>query len=519
MGCLGSWAGTRVRGRCRRPEPACAARAPSSDLDLDLDRDRDRDRDRGAVPLEPRRVAVTRLALFALGALMPACASTSAAPAFHNTSQLVEARTGRRIFWNQGGASDDAVARRVRDLLGRDLSADAAIQIALLNNKDLQVLYEDLSLAQADLVQAGLLQNPTFTGSVTVPVVGQDVQTGFDVGVAQDFLGLLFLSARKKIAGAELEATELRVADAVLRTAFDVQSAYYALLGAQQILEMRRTMLEAGDAAVALSEAQHAAGNTSDLDLVNERTLYEQLRTDVKRSEADVVVAREALTRLLGLWGIDVAFHVPSKLPDPPPAEAPLDHLEALAIGRRLDLASAHQRTQALSHAAAMTKNYRLVGSSSAGVIFEHSPEHYSAVIPSASLELPIFDQKQASVARLEALVRQAQAHESALAVDIRSEVRVARARLVTMRDVVDRYATVVVPLREQVVSLSQEQYDAMLLGAYQLLAAKQNEVSAYREFIEALRDYWIARADLERAIAAAIPSGIPTAAPSGAKP
>jgi cobalt-zinc-cadmium efflux system outer membrane protein len=268
-----------------------------------------------------------------------------------------------------------------------------------------------------------------------------------------------------------------------------------------------------------LAEAQHAAGNTSDLDLVNERTLYEQLRTDVKRSEADVVIAREALTRLLGLWGMDAAFQVPSKLPDPPPAEAPLEHLEALAIGRRLDLASAHARTQALSHAAAMTKNYRFVGSSSVGVNFERSPERYSAITPSASLELPIFDQKRAPVARLDALVRQAQARESALAVDIRSEVRAARARLVSMRDVVDRYSKVVVPLREQVVSLSQEQYSAMLLGAYQLLAAKQNEVNAYREFIEALRDYWIARADLERATAAAIPSGVPAAPPSGAKP
>jgi cobalt-zinc-cadmium efflux system outer membrane protein len=458
-------------------------------------------------------------ALFVLSALLAACASTSAAPAFRDTSQLVEARTGRRIFWNQGGAADEAVARQVRDLLGPTLSIDAAIQIALLNNKDLQALYEDLSIAQADLVQAGLLQNPTFSGGVTVPVVGQGEQTGFDVGVAQDFLGLLLLSARKKVAGAELEATKLRVGDAVLRTTFEVQSAYYTLLGAQQILDMRRTVLEAGDAGVALAEAQHAAGNTSDLDLVNERTLYEQLRTDVKRSEADLVIAREALTRLLGLWGMDAAFQVPSKLPEPPPAEAPLEHLEALAIGRRLDLASAHARTQALSHAAAMTKNYRFVGSSSVGVNFERSPERYSAITPSASLQLPIFDQKRAPVARLDALVRQAQARESALAVDVRSEVRAARARLVSMRDVVDRYSKVVVPLREQVVSLSQEQYSAMLLSAYQLLAAKQNEVNAYREFIEALRDYWIARADLERATAAAIPSGVPTAPPSGAKP
>jgi cobalt-zinc-cadmium efflux system outer membrane protein len=446
-----------------------------------------------------------RRTLFALAAVLSACASTSAAPAFRDTSQLVEARTGHRIFWNQGGAEDEAVSRRVRDLLRHDLSVDAAIQIALLNNKDLQAVYEDLSIAQADLVQAGLLQNPTLSGGVTVPIAGSGVATGFDLGVDQDFLALLTMSARKKVAGAELAATQLRVGDAVLRTTFEVRAAYYALLATQQILEMRRTVLEGGDAAVALAEAQHAAGNISDLDLVNQTTLDEQLRTDVLRGEADVLGAREALTRLLGLWGKDAAFQVPSKLPDLVPAEPHLEHLEALAIGRRLDLASAHEQTQALAHAAAMARNFRFVGSPAAGTAFERSPERYSAIAASASIELPIFDQRQATIARLEAQVRQAQAHESALAVDIRSEVRAARGRLVAMREVVERYANVVVPLRERAVSLAQEQYNGMLLGAYQWLAAKQSEVDSYREFIEALRDYWIARADLERAVGSSL--------------
>ena len=453
-------------------------------------------------------------ALWPLAALAPACASTSATPAFRDTAQLVEMRTGRRIFWNQGGAADEAVARRIRELSSRDLSVDRAVQIALLNNKELQAVYEDLSIAQADLVQAGLLQNPSFSGGVAVPIAGSDVQTGFSLGVAQDFLSVLTLSARKKIAGAELEATKLRVGNAVLRTTFDVQAAYYTLVASQQTLEMRRTVLETGDAAAALAEAQHVAGNIGDLDLVNQRLLYEQLRTDVRRSEADVLTAREALTRFLGLWGLEASFHVPPKLPELAPADPPLDHLEALAIRERLDLASAHQQTQALSHAAAMAKNFRFIGSLAAGATFERSPERFTAITPSASVDLPIFDQRQAVIARLEAQLRQAQARESALAVDIRSEVRAARGRLVAMRDVVERYAKVVVPLRESAVSFSQEQYDAMLIGAYQLLAAKQNEVDAYRQFIEALRDYWIARAEVERAVASAIPSGLPAPPP-----
>jgi cobalt-zinc-cadmium efflux system outer membrane protein len=127
-------------------------------------------------------------------------------------------------------------------------------------------------------------------------------------------------------------------------------------------------------------------------------------------------------------------------------------------------------------------------------------------VSPRAALEIPLFDQKQAVIARLEGQLRAALAREGALAIAIRSEVRAVRTRLVVARAVVDRYARVVVPLRQRVVTLSQEQYNAMLLGAHPLLLAKQNEVNAYREFIESLRDYWTARADLERATGGSVP-------------
>ncbi len=79
--------------------------------------------------------------------------------------------------------------------------------------------------------------------------------------------------------------------------------------------------------------------------------------------------------------------------------------------------------------------------------------------------------------------------------------MRQARNRLVAARTTIDYYAKTLVPLRERIVALSQEHYNAMLLGVYQLLQAKQNEINTYREYIEVVRDYFIARADLERAI------------------
>jgi len=453
----------------------------------------------------------TRLAIPMMAMLVSACATTSPRLALRDTTSLVENRTGRRIAWNQSTAEDEAVTKKIHDLVSRELTVEAAIQIALVNNKTLQATYEDLTVAQADLVQAGLLQNPVFGAGVAFPIAGS-VQTGFGLSVSQDFLSVFLLAARKKVAEAELRATERRVGDAVLRMVNAVEVAWCSLAAAQQIAAMRRTILETGDAGLDLAQRQHAAGNISELDLANQQSLYEQLRTDLVRSDADVVSAREALARLLGLWGPDASYRIAQKLPELPAEEVGLDHLESLGVSRRLDLGAAHEEAQAVSHALAMATNYRWLGATSVGAGVERAPEGFTVAGPNVGVELPIFDQKRAVIARLEGQLRAALAREMALAVDVRSEVRSARSRLVATRVVVERYAKVVVPLRKRVVTLTLEQYDAMLAGVYQLLQAKQNEVTAYREFIEALRDYWLARADLERATGGSLPPAPPHA-------
>ena len=82
------------------------------------------------------------------------------------------------------------------------------------------------------------------------------------------------------------------------------------------------------------------------------------------------------------------------------------------------------------------------------------------------------------------------------------------RGRLFTQRAAVEYLRTRVLPLRERTVALAHEQYNVMLLGTYQLIAAKQREIDAWRDYIETVRDYWIARSDLERALGAPIPQG-----------
>lgn len=439
-----------------------------------------------------------RRALLALWLAVPLGGCVPKEAGFPDVASAVKERTGYRILWNRGGEADAEVASRVSALLARPLGVDEAVQVALLRNRNLQATYEELMIAQADVVQAGLLRNPVLSGSLRFPIDRAGVPN-FELGVEQDFLDVLLIPARKRLASSAFEAAKLRVGGEVMRLAADVRAAYFTLQGAQQMAAMRRTIAEAAEASVDLAQRQHDAGNISDLDFAGEQALYEQIRLDLARSEGEILVVRERLIRLLGLFGEDVRFTLPDRLPDLPAADPPLERLEALAIARRLDLAAARAEVQVSAHQVALASNGRfLVGG--VGASFEREPDGARVVGPTARLEVPLFDQKQALLARLAAELRQRKERLAALAIDARSEVREARGRVLVARNIAAHYHRVVIPLRERIVALSQLHYDAMLLGVYQLLMAKQSEVNAYREYIEAVRDYWIARSELARA-------------------
>ena len=91
---------------------------------------------------------------------------------FQDVRTAVEERNRVQIFWNNGTELDKEAAEKLGSLLNRKLTADDAVQIALLNNRELQAVYSDLGVAQADLVQAGLLNNPIFDAAVMFPTSG-----------------------------------------------------------------------------------------------------------------------------------------------------------------------------------------------------------------------------------------------------------------------------------------------------------------------------------------------------------
>ena len=429
-------------------------------------------------------------------------------------------RSAQHMYWNTGTAADSQVVARVAGLLRDTLTPDAAVQVALLNNQGLQATYEDLGIAQADLVQAGLLSNPIFsfsrrTPSGDIPSAVPNIQ----FGVVQSFLDLFQAPLRRRVARAQFAATQARVANAALDLSASVRADFFSLQGAEQLVDLRRTTLRATYGSYQAARAIHAAGNIPDVDLTNERALYEQSRVDLEQALADAALARERLTALMGLPQADSTWRVADRLPSVPAADPSSSGLETLAIRQRLDLSASTQDIEAAARAAGLSRGIAFLKDGTIGFDGERDIDGKWVRGPDASISVPLFDQGQAGRSIQHSRLRQTIERHNALVASVRSQVRVAQATLRAARIREEYYRAVIVPLRHRAVEETQRQYNAMTVGVFNLLLAKQAEIEAGRSLVESARDYWVARANLERAAGGNVPDSLFTEASSPITP
>lgn len=424
------------------------------------------------------------------------CASVPREAGFGAVGKTVAERTGRRVHWNQGSASDEAVAQTVKAMLAKELSADEVVQIALLNNRNLQATYEDLAVAQADLVSAGLLRNPVFDAQIRFSTAGGG--TGVEMALVQDFIELLYIPLRKNLAQAAFEAATLRVSGEVLEMAGEVRSAFYRVQASEQMLAMRRQVVKATGASVDFAERLRAAGNTTELDLANERALAGQSRLDLRSAEAQVTRDRERLTTLMGVWGEQTQWTVSPRLPEPLAEDESADGLEKRAVERSLDLAAARLEITQAARKLGIAAPFAALPEGELGVSAERDPAGGWNVGPSFMLPIPLFNQGQPAIAEAQAVLRRTRAQYAAKAVEVRSRARRLYSEVAAARDQVEFFEQAVLPLRKQIVKQSQLQYNAMQIGPIQLLLAKQQQIDTGATYIRMLRDYWLARAELD---------------------
>lgn len=432
------------------------------------------------------------------------CTTVSLNAGFADISALIEERGVSRIVWNSATELDREAEENVRSLLKDKLTAEEAVQIALLNNRRLQSVYSDLGVAQADLVQAGLLRNPIFHTAVMFLQKGG--QPELEIGADMNFLEIFYVPLRKRVAAARFEEAKLLVAGTVLDFAAQVRTALYSHQANEQLLELRQTIVQGLNASFEVARRLNEAGNITDLEFVRERALTEAGKLALRFAEMAVRQSRERLNDLMGLWGKDTQWQTDLRLPSIVEQEIETRDIERAALSRSIDLSHARQRILASGEQLGFNRSTALLPEIDLGVHGEREEGSWQ-IGPEIAFPIPLFDQGQARIGRAAAELRRAQMEYYGLAVQIRSTARALRDRIEGARDRALYYRDILLPLHERIVNESQLQYNAMQLGPIELLRARERQIETAAAYIEALRDYWLARGDVGQILSGRLPS------------
>jgi outer membrane protein TolC len=434
--------------------------------------------------------------------LIAGCTSFSPDAGFGSVASSVRERTGVAPRWARTPQERSAGADAVRHLVSKPLTADAAVQIALMNNRGLQATYAELGIGEADLVQAGRMRNPAFAFERLARGDELDIGRAFII----DLLSLMTIPTRTRIEHGRFDATKARVAAEASRVATATRRAYYAAVGAQEGVKYMEQVKDAAEASAELARRMASAGNFSKLQQAREQLFYAESTAQLARVRQAAMAERENLTRLAGLWGEDIRFTLPDRLPDLPKSARDVNAPESLAVAQRLDVQAAMKEADSVASTLGLTRTTGFVSVLELGLQRNSETAKPPQKGYEIELRLPIFDWGSARMARAQHTYLQAVDRAADAAVRARSEVREAYDAYRTTYELARHYRDEIVPLRKRISDENVLRYNGMLVSVFELLADARQQVASVNTYIESLRDFWIADTALQAALTGASP-------------
>lgn len=473
------------------------------------------------------RRSVTLGAGLASALLLGGCATYSADGGL-NVAREIASRELRQDTVRVRDATDAARVRdRVNLLLRPALSADAAVQIALLNNRGLQASYNDLGMAEVQFVQATLPPSPTVSLARLVSSGGTlDIERQLLVNI----LGLVTLPQRRAIAEVRFTQAQLRAAEETLRLAGDTRRAYYRAVASAQLVNALTQAAAAARTASDMFKRLGETGAVNRLDQAREHVFYADVAAQLARARLQNRADRERLIRLLGLWDNVASLKLPSQLPALPPRPLTRDNLEREALNKRIDLRIARLEVDGVGRQFDLTswsrflsvlevrgilnnerspvveREYRLQGGN---LVEERRTEIERTRISGLELEFQVpLDLGEGRIREAREGYLRAVNRLVEKAVNVRSESREAYQRYRGSYDFARHYQGQILPLRQIIADETLLRYNAMLTDVFPLLAEARARIAANATAIEARRDFWIANTDLQLVVIGGAGSG-----------
>jgi outer membrane protein TolC len=306
---------------------------------------------------------------------------------------------------------------------------------------------------------------------------------------------------------------KVEVGRQLLEVASETRKAWYSAVAAEETVRYMTQVKDAAEASAELARRMARAGNFSRRDQMREQLFYAGSVSQLARAEHIAMAERERLVRLMGLQDEHIRLRLPERLPDLPAAKQDLKDAEETAMAQRFDVQAMKRETEATAEALGLTKTTRFINVLEIGRARTKEGEDPFAYGYTIGLEVPLFDWGGARVAKAEAIYMQSVSRLAETAVNARSQVRESYSAYRTAYDTARHYRDEIVPLRKRLSEENLLRYNGMLISVFELLADAREQVASVSAYIDALREFWIADADLKATLTGASRAGTGSAA------
>ena len=214
-------------------------------------------------------------------------------------------------------AGIEANAKRVHGLVHKKtISADTAVQVALLNNRGLQARYAELGVSSADVWQSIMQPNPVVSlGVLGLNADGVGAYRAIEGLIAFNLLAAFTQPDKTKLAELRFTQAQLQAVEETLRVAVDTRRAWIDAVAGFEAAGLIRDAQSTADAGSELAARLGDTGFLNKAEQAREHAFFAELSGQRAKARLDAQLAKEALTRKLGLWGEEVDYYVPNRLP------------------------------------------------------------------------------------------------------------------------------------------------------------------------------------------------------------
>lgn len=391
------------------------------------------------------------------------------------------------------------------------LTRAEAIDLALAHNPQIKAAHQVWQGARARAHQVGALPDPELEFEFEeLPGIGDVSDYGErNIGVVQRLESPLKWWHRRQAGRQHAQATRLSAFETTrLEVTLQVNVAYDRIVLQQTILERSRKSLEVAQDILRKARIRYAAGDVPQLEVMRAEVEAGRATNRVRVAQKGLSTAQAGLNALLAR-----PLNTPISITDSlvfEPLEADLDQLKAMAVKQRPDMSGAQLRSTALhSQQAAATAAY--LPDLNVGVFRQRlrsatSEDDFWRL--SFGLEVPLWalSRQRAEKAEVKAEAAQAEAEREVLHNQILLETEGAYLDLSTAQEQVTLFKQRILPEAKRAFEVASRSYDEGKATYLELLEAQRTLTETQVEYAQALFDYRVATAQLERAIAGPIP-------------